>query len=79
MMTALGLKPYCPQLLHVLNIDDPDKRCEFANILLNLLPGDSSSLDWIFWTDEAIFKLNGHVNRHNCVYYAIENPHVVIT
>ena len=31
------------------------------------------------WTDEATFKLNGHVNRHNCVYYATENPHIVIT
>lgn len=23
--------------------------------------------------------MNGHVNRHNCVYYAVENPHIVIT
>ncbi len=23
--------------------------------------------------------MNGHVNRHNCVYYATENPHVIIT
>jgi len=31
------------------------------------------------WTDESTFKFNGYVNRHNCVYYATENPHIVIT
>ncbi|CAF4146178.1 unnamed protein product [Rotaria sp. Silwood2] len=79
MMKELGLKPYRPQLLHSLNEDDPDRRCEFADTFLNLLADDSSLLDRIVWADEAIFKLNGHVNRHNCVYYAVENPHVIIT
>ncbi|CAF2987141.1 unnamed protein product [Rotaria sp. Silwood2] len=79
MMKELGLKPYRPQLLHALNEDDPERRCEFAEKFLNLIDADSSFLSRIVWTDEAIFKLNGHVNRHNCVYYAIENPHIVIT
>lgn len=79
MMKELGLKPYRPQLLHDLNDDDPDRRCEFAEIFLNLVANDSSLPDRILWTDEATFKLNGHVNRHNCVYYAVENPHIVIT
>jgi hypothetical protein len=26
------------------------------------------------WSDEAQFKLNGTVNRHNCVYWSSENP-----
>ncbi|UYV74068.1 hypothetical protein LAZ67_11002026 [Cordylochernes scorpioides] len=30
------------------------------------------------WTDEAIFKLNGHINRHNCVYWSSENSQVEI-
>ncbi|CAF2547727.1 unnamed protein product [Rotaria sp. Silwood2] len=79
MMKELGLKSYRPQLLHALNEDDPDRRCEFADIFLNLLADDSSLLNRIVWTDEAIFKLNDHVNRHNCVYYVVENPHVIIT
>ena len=78
-MTELGLKPYRPQLLHALNEDDPDRRGEFASNFLNALAEDSSLLDRIVWTDEAIFKLNGHVNRHNCVYYATENPRVIMT
>jgi hypothetical protein len=28
------------------------------------------------WSDEAIFKLNGTVNYHNCVYWAPEYPHI---
>jgi hypothetical protein len=79
MMKELGLKPYRLQLLHALNEDDPDRRCEFADTFLNLIAADSSFLNRIVWSDEAIFKLNGHVNRHNCVYYAVENPHIVIT
>lgn len=47
MMKELGLKPYRPQLLHALNEDDPDRRCEFADIFLDLLAGDSSYLDRI--------------------------------
>jgi hypothetical protein len=62
-----------------LNEDDPDRRGEFADIFLNLLADDSSLLNRIIWTDEVIFKLSGYVNPHNCVYYAVENLHVIIT
>lgn len=77
-MKRLGLKAYRPQLLHALNEDDSDRRCEFADIFLELYADDSSFPDRIFWTDEAAFKFNGQVNRHNCVYYGVENLHIVI-
>jgi len=32
----------------------------------------------IVWSDEAQFKLNETVNRHNCVYWAPENLHVEV-
>ncbi|GFQ76014.1 DUF4817 domain-containing protein [Trichonephila clavata] len=32
----------------------------------------------IIWSDDAQFKLNGTVNRHNCVYWGEENPHITI-
>jgi hypothetical protein len=35
-------------------------------------------LDRILWTDEAKFHVNGRINRHNCVYYASENPHMTM-
>ncbi|CAF2853333.1 unnamed protein product [Rotaria sp. Silwood2] len=79
MMKELRLKPYSPQLLHALSDNYPNRRCEFADTFLKLVAEDSSFPDRIVWTDEATFKLNRHVNRHNCVYYATENPHVVVT
>lgn len=78
-MKELGLKACRPRLLHDLNEDDTDRGCEFAEIFLKLIADDSLFVDRIVWTDEANFKLNGHVNRHNCLYYAVENPHVFIT
>jgi hypothetical protein len=33
-------------------------------------------VDLIVWSDEATFKLNGTVNRHNCTYWSSENPKV---
>ena len=39
---------------------------------------DDSILDKIIWTDEAIFKLNGYVNRHYAIYWASENPQIDI-
>ena len=32
----------------------------------------------IWWSDEACFKLNGYINRHNCTYWSQENPHVIL-
>jgi hypothetical protein len=37
MMKELGLKPYRPSLLRDLSDDDPDRRCEFADIFLTWL------------------------------------------
>ena len=34
--------------------------------------------DRILWSDEATFKLNGRVNRHNCVYWSDSNPHAIL-
>jgi hypothetical protein len=37
---------------------------------------DALFLGMIVWTDEAKFKLNGTMNRHNCVYWCSENLNV---
>ena len=47
MMRELRLKPNRPQLLHALNEDDHNRRCEFASIFLNELAENSSLLDRI--------------------------------
>jgi hypothetical protein len=57
MMKEVGLKPYRPHLLHALNGDDPDRRCQFAEIFLNLVADNSSFPDRIVWTDRSHFQV----------------------
>jgi hypothetical protein len=54
-MKDLNLKPYIPRLLQALNEDDPDRRLEFGEWLLDSIQDDSTLLDRILCTDEAIF------------------------
>lgn len=35
-------------------------------------------LDKLNWSDKACFKLSGHMNRDNWVYWTDYNPHVTI-
>jgi transposase len=69
-------KSYIPTLIHALNEDDPDRRVEFCEWYLAKCAEDAEFSNKIVWSDEASFKLNGSINRHNCSYWASENPHV---
>ena len=74
MLKEMKLKPYRPRLINKLNEDDPDRRIEFCEKILNEVHSDGNFLKKILWTDEANFYLDGCVNRHNCVYYRESNP-----
>ena len=76
-MRDLNLKPYTPRLLQALHEDDPDRRLEFCEWMLDSTEDDSIRLDRILRTDEATFQTNGRVNRHNCVYWSDTNPHFI--
>lgn len=39
---------------------------------------DPNFLQSILWSDDTCFKLNGRVNRPNCMYWLDTNPHVGI-
>jgi len=78
LMQRLGLKIYRPRLLHGLLEDDPDRRLQFCEVVLNDERQDNGIVDNITWSDEAHFKLRGAVNRQNCVYYSTKNPHITI-
>ena len=77
-MAQIGLKPYRPQLTHGLLEDDPDRRLQFSELMLNKIEEDSGILDKTIWSEEASFKLSGHVNRHNCVYWYTDNMHLTL-
>lgn len=78
-MDDLELKPYIPRPLHALNEDDPDRRLQFCETFLAFYEEDPDLVKKIIWTDEAHFKLNGRVNRHNSVYWSDSNPHIILT
>ena len=75
-LTSIGYKPYIPHI--ALNDDDPDRRMEACELFQQMFNDDPAILDRILWSDEASFKLNGHINRHNCVYWNEENLHHTI-
>jgi len=64
--------------LQELTEDDFDRRLEFAEWFNGCAAEDPHFYRSFLWSDEASFKLNGTVNRHNCVYWSSENPHVTM-
>ena len=48
---------------------------EFCDQMLQKFTENEGLLDNILWTDEAEFKLNGTINRHNSVVWSTTNPH----
>ncbi|KAJ8948041.1 hypothetical protein NQ318_003375 [Aromia moschata] len=70
--------PYKMQAVQEPLEDDPDRRLEFCDLLMTCIDQNQLSLEWIVFSDGAIFNtltLNGHVNRQNCRYWAEENSH----
>lgn len=72
------LHPYKPTLLQELSEDDYDRRVEFCEFMMERINNNPNFLNNIVFSDEATFCLNGNVNRHNCRYWAAENPHWMI-
>ena len=65
MMKSVGLNLYRPRLIHGLLEDDPDRRLQFSENILNEEREGEGIIRKIVWSDEANFKLSGSVNRHN--------------
>ncbi|KAJ4432694.1 hypothetical protein ANN_21317 [Periplaneta americana] len=77
MRKRLKLHPYKIQLLHAIKPLEKLLRAEFAATMLKRIDDKSEILANIFFSDEATFHVNGCVNRHNCVIWGSENPHVI--
>ena len=71
-----GYKMYHPKLIHGLLEDDSDRRLQMCEQFINQHDNDPALFNKIMWSDEASFKISGMINRHNCVIYATENPHL---
>ncbi|KAJ8961650.1 hypothetical protein NQ318_021247 [Aromia moschata] len=70
--------PYKFQLVQELNEDDPDRRLQFCETMMNLCQTNPNLYKQILFSDEATFCLNGQVNRQNCRFWSRTNPHWII-
>lgn len=73
-MKSLKFHPYKIHLLQELNEDDPDRRIEFCETMMNIINDNALFLQRIVFSDESTFTLHGEVNRQNCRYWADNNP-----
>jgi len=71
----LILRPYHISLHQTITEDDKISRVEFASWMLD----NWSKIDQVLWSDESTFSLDGRINRHNCVIWTEENPHISTT
>ncbi|XP_030754949.1 uncharacterized protein LOC115881550 [Sitophilus oryzae] len=66
--------PYKMKLVQELSEDDPDRRMQFCQILMDRCNNDPLFVKRIIFSDESTFTLNGEVNRQNVRYWSNENP-----
>jgi len=59
-----------------MNEDDTYRRLVYCGWFESMMRDDKAFARKVVWSDEAQFKLNGTVNRHNFVYRSSENPHI---
>jgi len=71
----LSMHPYHISVHQALTNEDMAHRVEFANWMLN----HWNDVHRILWSDESTFSLDGRINRHNCVIWSVDNPHVNIS
>jgi hypothetical protein len=71
-----GYRPWKVESVQELYDGDDDRRLEFCSFVMEKLETDDSFHHKILFSDEAMFHLDGTVNKHNLHYYSIENPHM---
>ena len=70
-----GFKPYHPQIVQKLKAEDQTARISFAEFILQKIAVDPNFLRKIIFSDEALFHLEGGINKHNLTHWSRSNPH----
>ena len=73
-----GFKAYKLKVLHAIQPDDIDRRVEFCQWALQTVEDDDNFLNTLIFSDEAIFHMNGQVNKQNCRIWGTEEPSVFV-
>lgn len=76
-MRKYKFHPYHIELHQELHEEDFPRRVTYCQWLRGQIAVNPNFLKTIMFSDEATFRSNGAVNRHNMHYYATENPHWV--
>ena len=71
-------KPYHPQVVQALNKEDHSKRVTFAKWALERMKCSSRFTEMLLFSDEAVFHLEGGVNRKNSTHWATVNPNWIV-
>jgi hypothetical protein len=66
---------YKIQLLLAIRPGDNRKRYDFVVDILNEIDKDEQFLHRVMFSDEATFRVSGHVQRHNIRIWANKRPH----
>jgi hypothetical protein len=66
---------YHPTLLEVLTGKQKSDRVAMCTELLKEYEDDEDFFSNIWFSDECMFGLDREVNKHNCVYWSVDNPH----
>lgn len=69
------LHPFHISLHQQLDNDDFMRRTNYCIWIQNEIARDHNFPHNVLWSDEATFKSDGNVNRHNMHYWSLENPH----
>lgn len=77
-MKELELSPYKIQVTQPLNEDHTQRRSEFAQLMLEKLQTGEIDVKKIWFSDEAYFTLDGHLNKQNYRYWGRERPEITV-
>lgn len=73
-----GVKPFRPTKVQELSEQDKLNRMQFSRIFLQRIRDFPGLKDFVIWTDECVFRMNGHSNRRNMITYDYDNPHELL-
>ena len=74
----LKLYPYRIHVKHELTENDKEKRVAMCQWFSETIDNNEKFLNDVWFSDEAHFLLNGHVNSKNWVFWGSKNPHRVV-
>ena len=73
-----GYKRYLPHVVQALKLDDKVTRTNFAQTILDKINASPTFLEKVIFSDEAIFHLEGSINKHNSSFWSQKNPNWVV-